>query len=98
MYVLEHNKEGIRVLTTERASFKSKHGWLDQDWKVVWHDFSMSGRKTDLRFSGPYSLRIKVFRYLYMNPWREPTLYRPNTSVNVSGYQLSNSFPSCFRT
>jgi hypothetical protein len=38
------------------------------------------------------------FRYLYMNPCKEPTFCRPKISVNVSGYQLWNKFPSCWKT
>lgn len=84
------------MLTLAVASLTSTVSWFDHFSNFVHATCSTSG-SIFLRLSGPNRLSTMFFRYLYINPCSEPTFCRPNISVKVSGYQLWNKCPSCWK-
>lgn len=58
---------------------------------------STCGSSFSFRLSGPKRFKTMFLRYLYINPCKEPTFCLPKIAVKVSGYQLWNNRPSCWK-
>lgn len=86
------------IRTALLASLNSIEGSVDHEMSVLRANWLISERIFSFRLFPLKRLKIKLLRYLYINPWMKPMLWRPKTSWKVSGYQLWNNRPSCCNT
>lgn len=95
-YIYIEMPTSSRLITAELSSLILMEGWQDHSCSLLIANCLISGRSFSLRLSTPKRLKIKFFRYLYMNPCNVDILFTPKILVKVSGYQLWNNLPSCW--
>lgn len=94
---LESQKWRFSKLTVAVASFNSMLGCIAHEDRFLCAVCSTCGSSFSFRLSGPKRFKTMFLRYLYINPCKEPTFCRPKIAVKVSGYQLWNNLPSCWK-